>query len=504
MAGSLLISGNPQQYNAIGEGGQPVYSVAFQLREAVRLKAGAETADCLAVPQSNELGSVIDWYAPQRGTVVPWSAASPEERMHALSLLDAAKTKLDAAAQALEAQVSKSDQSKREKSAVLQLMSKVFVFPDSDFIFLVDGKPVITFWGFHAQGASLPRDPFQVLRPVAPVAVAASAAPVVPARRGLAWWWWLLLLLLLLLGLLFGLRACEDSGPLQGNLPGNTTPQTEVVSGVGVVPPTSPTARPVVTPNSVPNRSDLSTVNTPQADGNRHVVPNAVAVVPEAVGGNGLTPISGSTVPDRSELSNLNPTIVQPDTTQTETKMPPALSPTPLAPAEIPVAAAPEVTDAARSENPPNTTASPTANAQPRDPSTTGTGQRGNPLLIPDSAASTGSTRFLDGSWNAGTGIQDAATGRPLRLEYDFSQGNGQGKVTIKRGDGVQCSSPVAAQMQGKNLQINDRGLAKCSDGSTMALPRVTCVTNASGQADCQGRYDNGTSFPVSMRHAPK
>ena len=51
MAGSLLVSGNPQHYKAIGEGGQPVYSVAFQLREAIRLKAGAEVADCLAIPQ---------------------------------------------------------------------------------------------------------------------------------------------------------------------------------------------------------------------------------------------------------------------------------------------------------------------------------------------------------------------------------------------------------------------------------------------------------------------
>ena len=501
MAGSLLISGNPQQYNAIGEGGQPVYAVAFQLREAVRLKAGSDTADCLAIPQSNEQGSVIDWYAPQRGTVVPWSAASPEEREHALSLLDAAKTKLDAAALALEEQVAKSAQSKREKSAVLQLISKVFIFPDSDFIFLVDGKPVITFWGFNAQGASLPLDPFQVLRPV--VAVAAAAAVVAPARRRLAWWWWLLLLLLLLLALFFGLRGCESSGSLQGSLPGTTPAQPDAAARVPVVPPTSQLDRPVVPPSQVPSRPEPPNVTTPQADANGRVVPNTVMPVPGVVGGNGLPPTSETTGPVTSEINGPSPIAVVPEITQTAPQSPPAPVPIPLVPAETPVVVAPGATDPSRSANPPNTVANPNTTNQRRDPNSAGTGQQGNPLVIPDSATSTGSTRFLDGSWSAGAGIQDAVTGRPVRLEYDLSQGNGQGKVTIKRGDGVQCSSPVAPQMQGKNVQMHDRGVATCSDGSTMALPKVTCVTNANGQADCQGRNDNGTTFPVSIRRNP-
>jgi len=89
-------------------------------------------------------------------------------------------------------------------------------------------------------------------------------------------------------------------------------------------------------------------------------------------------------------------------------------------------------------------------------------------------------------------------------MEYDFSQGNGQGKVTIRRADGSQCVGSVSAQMQSRTLQISDRGVAKCSDGGTIALPKVTCTPQADGRADCQGRYENGTTFPVSMRHSPK
>ena len=135
MAGQLLVSGNPQNYNAIGEAGQPIYSVAFQLREAVRLKAGADVADCLAVPQRNEQGSVIDWYAPERGDVVPWSAATSEEREHALIMLNAAQRKLDEAIRQMASAETRTEQAIREKNTVLPLLGQVFVFPDSDFIF---------------------------------------------------------------------------------------------------------------------------------------------------------------------------------------------------------------------------------------------------------------------------------------------------------------------------------------------------------------------------------
>jgi hypothetical protein len=213
MAGSLLVSGNPQHFKAIGEGGQPVYAVAFQLREAIRLKAGATTANCLAIPQSNQHGSMVDWYAPVEGDVVPWSAASSQEREYALARLDAAHRTLESAIQKMQPAESLKGQAKREINTVLPLMRKVFYFPDNQFIYLVNGEPVIAFWGFHTQGAGLPADPFVSLRPVATATVAPTVAEVnEPARR--SWWWWLLLLLLLLLLLFFLWRSCAPVTPL--------------------------------------------------------------------------------------------------------------------------------------------------------------------------------------------------------------------------------------------------------------------------------------------------
>ncbi len=451
MAGSLLISGNPQHYKAIGEGGQPVYSVAFQLREAIRIKAGADVADCLAIPQPNQHGSVIDWYAPNPGDVVPWSAATVQERELALAELDAAQGKLEAAAQAMRDSFGGNSQTDREKNTALRLITKAFYFPDPNFIFLVGGRPVITFWGFNTLGASLPADPFVGLRSAASEAPI-KAAPV--AKR--AWWWWLLFVLLLLLLLFVLLRSCAPQSWLTG-LP-------------------------------------LVTQTAPDTHEVRPVPADASPKAPDTVVDRGITTLrrwwSGQTsdTPVGSADANATPEATAP----TGSDMTPSPAPEQTAPAPAP--------DASQNATPPGTQA-PT----PQEPAGGNTSPNAdNPLQIPNSASANGSTNFLDGRWNAGAGIQDAKTGKPLRMEYDFSQGNGQGKVTIQRGDGTRCAGDVAAQMQGRSLNINDRGVAMCSDGSTMALPKVTCVPSADGRADCQGRYDNGTSFPVSMRHAPK
>ena len=120
-------------------------------------------------------------------------------------------------------------------------------------------------------------------------------------------------------------------------------------------------------------------------------------------------------------------------------------------------------------------------------------------LTLDPTALSQGKTDFLDGNWNAGAGIQDKATGKPLKLSYDFDK-NGQGKVTLRRGDGVSCTGNVNAAVSGSGVKINNTGSATCSDGSNYQLPSVVCKPTASGQADCSGSYGGGQSFPMSMK----
>ncbi len=450
MPGALLRTGNLQEFKALGVDGQPVYSAALQLREAIRLKMGREAASCLAIPQPNETGDRIDWYAPAEGDVVPWSAATAEERAQAYTQFEAMHAQLGSTSETM-----RGDTQNREKQIFGRLLEKTVHFPDSNHVYLVDGKPVISFWGFTDHAGTYDHDPLLCLRPPAPSAAPLAppvshaplaATPVIETKR--PWWrWllWLLPLLLLLLLLLFLLRACAPNVPLplgldQIELPGlpavdvrgrdiNLSGHGGVVNGVG---------------------TGGAAVDGQLPDGQ---VPGADEPPVDEPG-------EGAPAPDESET--------------------PAEEPTPPAPEET------------AGEEPP---AEPEQQQQPREqPPGKDVPQD---LSIPPQALETGSTEFLNGNWQAGAGIQDAQTGKPMQLDYDFKDGKGQ--VKVRRGDGVECSGAVNAAMQGGKLAINNQGQAACNDGSSYKLPDVTCSPEARSAADCTGSYEN-QQFPMSMR----
>ncbi|WP_343252026.1 SrfA family protein [Mixta sp. Marseille-Q2659] len=142
MAKTFLRSGNLDAVLALGENGQPVYLSAHQLRETLRLRKQQKLADCLAIPQANERGDRLDWYAPFNGRVKSWLTASESERRQALAELESYQQTLAAMSQrAMNA----------DKPALKlfgALLSKAFQFPDRQYVYLVGGRPVLTFWGF--------------------------------------------------------------------------------------------------------------------------------------------------------------------------------------------------------------------------------------------------------------------------------------------------------------------------------------------------------------------
>lgn len=69
MAKTLLRSGNLDDFQAVGGGGQAVFESALQIREALRLRKQQAIVDCLAIPQVNDGGDRVDWYSPVEGTV---------------------------------------------------------------------------------------------------------------------------------------------------------------------------------------------------------------------------------------------------------------------------------------------------------------------------------------------------------------------------------------------------------------------------------------------------
>lgn len=158
MAKQLLRSGSLDDFLALGENGQPVYASALQLRETLRLRHQQTIADSLAIPQPNERGDRIDWYAPIAGKVTSWIAASNEERASALRQLEHCQQ----TANVLSLKAQNSDKPALRLFGIL--LAKAMQFPGSNHVFLVDGKPVLTFWGFVNLDKKSRTDAFDCLR----------------------------------------------------------------------------------------------------------------------------------------------------------------------------------------------------------------------------------------------------------------------------------------------------------------------------------------------------
>ena len=498
MTGVLLNSGDLQKYSPLGDEGQPVYSVATQLREVIRARVGSAAANCLAIPKVNESRSTVDWYASQSGAVVPWSAATPEEQAAALASLDRYKQAVLTSLGAI------SGVSGREQQIIQSLKDKVFTHPDNSCVFLVNGEPVLTFWGFHTGEAPL-ADPFFNLRP--PPAVVAAVPPVVGAAgigaAGLGtgaavtavqrrpWWHWLLLALLLLALLFLLLRACAPSGSI--NPPGfpavSVSPKVDLPA-IDVNPNLDLS---VVERDLSQSRIDL----TGRAAGDVNValpdLSGSLGAAPLGSASLGLTPLGSDTGTEPIVDHTLTP------------PLPPAVEGQAEANADVAVADKTPVDQTATNQTAPDQNTTPDATAPVPLPVPAPGGAQpplGQAMQIPGDAVQSGSVSFLDGRWRAAGGIQDAKTGQPVRLFYDFK--DGKGAVTVEKSGGVRCQTNASSQMAGGQLVISgDGSAAQCSDGTTMALPTITCTPNQSGQANCTGLASDGKPLPIMIRQSP-
>jgi hypothetical protein len=168
----LLRSGFLNDFQAVGNNGQAVFESALQIREALRLRGMDRAASILAIPQIDEAGQRVDWYAPAGGRVVSWIGADNDTRRRALKHLE----------RCLDDITTLSERSLRaDKPAIRRfglLLARAFMFPGANHVFLVDGRPVITFWGFIAHHQKAPDDALIALRGVAEPEAESGNGPV--------------------------------------------------------------------------------------------------------------------------------------------------------------------------------------------------------------------------------------------------------------------------------------------------------------------------------------
>jgi hypothetical protein len=206
----------------LGVRGDPLHAVAGQLLSVIRRRLGDGPANLLADPQLREGGDGIDWYAARSGPVRRLGELAEDQRRAALGTVERHLAAIRALGAQLEA--STGEEARLVGRSLLLATRR----PSDDFVFTVDGEPVIVAWGYEADAAaSLTGFALPAVPAPARLAPVLASAPALTPRLG--WAPWLsallvgLLLLLLLLITSWLLRACAPVDPTL-NLATHETP----------------------------------------------------------------------------------------------------------------------------------------------------------------------------------------------------------------------------------------------------------------------------------------
>ena len=560
--GKILTGGNISEHYPLGADNSALYSWAATFLKNLDLKDKSYSR-YFAVPETNKTGSRIDWYcngAYYQGDplIVPWENAGEPERAAALAELDGMMDGLAKMAERL--------RSKPGLSADMKLFVQ-FIAGDPDkgtgpmaletpgkkFIYIVEGHPVLTFWGFTEKGVETAgSDPFYFLRtPKAPEPAPAPAPEPAPAPAPApepepgfwallpAWLWWILLPLLLLLLLLllwfFLLKPHFFPAPALSPLPQISAPLQDGSSeDKAAVQPEEPQeeAPEESAPEEKPDPERTDVINSVQpgasagtadsaAPGGAMPSGNAPEAAPDAE-----QPANPDTAPDAGEPAapadqGSNPDAEQPAAPADQGSNPDAEQPS--APADQ--AANPDA--AANADQGADTGAAPSANgavnpdaaqngsnapAAAPDGRTAATAAGGadqgtrpvKPIPRPMKAEALRNSVMTPGSeLSADSGLRDEKHRTPIKMNFKWN-GDGSGEEIIRKSDGTECRGPVRASQTGGNVSISPSGSIACTDGSSFRAQKIDCHADSSGNSRCAMSGNGGRSVPVVLSDGKK
>ncbi|HFS5792464.1 TPA: SrfA family protein [Citrobacter werkmanii] len=431
MAKTLLRSGNLDDYQAVGGGGQAVFDSALQIRETLRLRKQQAMVDCLAIPQINDNGDRVDWYSPVEGKAVAWKTADEEARFRALRYLGST----------LENAAALSRKSLQSGKTSLQLfgslLEKAIQFPGENHVFLVDGKPVITFWGFVNLNENPRDDVLDCLR-------FADIPPVV---------------------------TVTEPDPKEETSPEITFTEADAPLLTPIVEPPKP-VEPEPQPLVMINEPEVTTPPLQVKPARRlplWSLPVAAVIIAAIVGPllwkqHAVIP-TPSVVPIAVAKADMTP-------------LPELTSALPLHRAEVIPLAKKEKPDAG-----PVVIA-----AIPKDA-----------LVMDASQMKAGTTRFLNGNWRVIVDVKDPVSGKAPSLRYQIQTNKGTARVV--HGDNIVCRAEIFSGLhQSGELMIKSRGNARCTDGSRYPMPEITCKAGTNDVAACTARYDDHAEIPLTIK----
>jgi hypothetical protein len=475
-AGPLLVSEPLQRYRALGMAGDPVWRAAGQLRAAIAARLSRRHADLLAVPEADPTGRRIDWYAPFEGEPRKLSDLDPGEREAVLAEVHRLHGEITGLAESMDA-----PQRSTAERNFARLLRHALTAPGEETLYVVDGKPVMTFWGFSAE-ANLP-GVFLAAPPVTPQVAAAAplraapeavmaSAPAIAAGTRSAWWQWLLLAVLLLL--LLALLAWAVRPYLPHLEPWLEADARDRALGMAVRQPLEIQKARAVTLQDENEKLRLELARLTDEASRRGADCAAVITVPGGVvvAGRSDAPIERGALPD-TPGAGLDDNQANKDAGKDP-------------------GAGPGANKGSDDKNVDK------GNMKGPDDQQKGDQQKGEkdkhtaakeepkPMTVPPEAKQKGDLAFLKGDWRSRTGLATATGERDIRPNYTLDD-KGKGKVTFVQKNGATCEAPAEAKWDGSKLVIEEKANPKCSDGKTYARNTVNCEVGQDGTAKCTG-----------------
>jgi len=219
-----LVSGFLSDHEALGVGGDPIYRAAEQIRTLLQKELGEPVAQIFAIPVRNDKTNELDWYSPIEGSAIQLQQLSLEDQAKIKEIIAIRFASIDQFGSRL-----KNEIGTEAARTYASLLDSAKSYPNDEQIFVINGQPVITFWGFKnnplSRASGLKANIPSPITP-APLVLTANESP----KR--SWWqrfgWWLVLAALLLFGIPAVLKSCGTDFPLykQNVAPLNCPPET--------------------------------------------------------------------------------------------------------------------------------------------------------------------------------------------------------------------------------------------------------------------------------------
>jgi hypothetical protein len=483
-AGPLLVSEPLQRYRALGMAGDPVWRAAGQLRTAIAARLSRKHADLLAIPEVDPTGQRIDWYAPFEGEARKLSELSEAERAPLLDEVHRLHGEIAGLADSMEA-----PQRSGAERNFARLLRHALTAPGEDALYIVDGKPVMTFWGFSAD-AALPgvflASPPAALRPAVgaraiPEAVLASAPAVVAAGTRSVWWQWLLLGMLLML--MLALLAWLVRPYLPHLEPYLEAEARDRALSLAVRQPLGlqQTRFSTLQQDNEDLRLELARLTDELSRRGGDCAAGIVGPGGVIVGAVNGPPIERGAAPDTPPAADVN-----------------------VAGKNAGKDAGKDLgKDQGKGPDDKNVDKGELKGPDPQDKNNdkdkNAVKDEPKPLVVPPEAKQKQDLGFLKGDWRSRTGLATATGERDIRPSYTLDD-KGKGKVTFVQKNGTSCEAPAEARWDGAKLVIEEKANPKCADGRTYARNTVNCEVGADGVAKCNGSQPGDTrSYHVQI-----